>query len=97
MAKHWATLNVTGDRNADSPYAQPVCLFIPGAFPKLLHGRSHNGKIKLTVTNRIPADEKTKNGSGDSDDAVISSQVLYILVHIILFFTHVCLNYHSHV
>ena len=95
MAKHWATLNVTGDRNADSPYAQPVCLFIPGAFPKHLHGRSaHNGKIKLTVTNKIPADEKTKNGSGD---AVITSQVLYILLHIVLFFTHVCLNYHSHV
>ena len=47
MAKHWATLNVTGDKNASSPYAQPACLpFILGDFPKFLHSqRSHNGKI----------------------------------------------------
>lgn len=59
MAKHWATLNITGDKNADSPYAQPVCLFIPGAFPKYLHGRpKNNGKIRLTIVKKGPKESK---------------------------------------
>ena len=64
MAKHWATLNVTGDKNASSPYAQPACLpFNLGDFPKFLHSqRSHNGKIKLTITSKVDRnDERTES------------------------------------
>ena len=61
MAKHWATLKMTGDKNIDSPYAQPVCLFIPGTFPKYLHHSKNTGKIKLTVTKKYPDIDPDKN------------------------------------
>ena len=75
MAKHWATLNITGDKNADSPYAQPVCLFTPGAFPKLLHRRSKNGKIRLTIFKKCPEESKEDQELLGGDGEAVQPQV----------------------
>lgn len=82
MAKHWATLNITGDKSINSPYAQPVCLFTPGTFPRLVQGQAKsNGRIKLTIT---------KRATGVSKPSEVESPLLQAQVHMILLTSEIC-------
>ena len=69
MAKHLATLSVTGGENNDSPYAQPVAMFTSNIPSKILNKRKGNGKIRLMVVKVSDTDE----GGGSSSSAEESS------------------------
>ena len=65
MAQHLATLNQSGDENSDSPYAQPVCLFISQATPGKV---PRKGKIRLRIINKKlkdPSDTEVRSTTGE--------------------------------
>ena len=71
MAKHLATLSVTGGENQDSPYAQPLCMFTTNIPSKLLgKQRAGHGRIRLTVVKAgdTPKDQISNENNGEENN-----------------------------
>lgn len=71
MAKHLATLSVTGGENQDSPYAQPLCMFTTNIPSKLLRKqRAGHGRIRLTVVKAgdTPKDQISNENNGEENN-----------------------------
>ena len=60
MEKHMATLSVTGDKDNDSPYAQPLRMFTTNIPTNILGKRKPHGKIRLII--------KKKNGEVEEEE-----------------------------
>ena len=75
MAKHLATLSVTGGENQDSPYAQPLCMFTTNIPSKVLgKQRAGQGRIRLTVVKvgDTPNDQISSESNGEENNSSAS-------------------------
>lgn len=82
MAKHLATLNVTGGQNNDSPYAQPLCMFTSNLPSNIKRMTRTHGKIRLTVVVKTQDDEKKDKddgGSMEKESTTVATEIVSLV------------------